>query len=155
MSFNNDSQQFESYVPVYDTIPETWESGRQFLVEQLRKITNSLNAKEIGFFLDVELLSGKAFIPGVNNDQAFRQVIRKVVDTGALVMGANAPVAHGVTFDANFTLVQIWVSGTDSVGFTAQTISGNDVIMDANDIIITSPQAFDRSFCVIEYMQEL
>lgn len=80
-----DSQEFESYVPVYDTIPEKWEDARAFIVEQLKKISTAVNIREIGWLLDQELLSGKAFIPGSNNiisggsSQTFRSVLRKVV----------------------------------------------------------------------------
>jgi len=153
------SQQFESYLPVYDTVPDKWEDARAFLVEQLKRISNTVNIRTIGWLLDEELLSGQAFIPGVNipgnNPSQFRQVLRKVVILGPLAAGANAPVAHGVTFDANFTLIDLWVSGTNSGTLTARVISGNDVIMDATNLTITSPQAFDRAYAFIEYIQEL
>lgn len=153
------SQEFESYLPVYDAVPEKWEDAKPFLVEQLKKISNAVNIRTIGWLLDEELLSGQAFIPGVvspgNNPGLFRQVLRKVVNVGPLVAGVNPPKLHGITFDANFTLIDLWVSGTDSVGFTARVISGNDVIMNATQLLITSPQAFNRAFAFIEYTQEL
>ena len=152
------SQEFESYVPVYDAVPEAWEDARPFLVEHLKKISNAVNVREIGWLLDEELLSGKAFIPGItvpgNNPGQFRQVLRKVIDVSPLIAGANA-YNHGIVFDANFTLIDLWVCGTDSTGFTARRITGNDVIMNATQLLITSPQAFDRAFAFIEYIQEL
>ena len=162
MSLPVSSQEFETYVPVYDTIPEAWEEAQPFLVEQLKKISNGVNAKTIGFLLDEELLSGQAFIPGVNNgtdssggSNQFRSVLRKVIDLGSLSMGLNAGVAHGIVFDANFTLIDLWVAATNSMTFMAQDISGNDVVMNATTIVVTSPAAFDRSFAFIEYCQEL
>ncbi len=157
MTTSASSQIFESYVPVYDAIPEDWEKGRQFLVEHLKKISNAVNVREIGWLLDEELLSGKQLFPGTTtpDDQQFRSVLRKVVNTGALVAGLNPGIPHGVLFDANFSLIDLWVAGTDSGTLTARVISGNDVIMDATNIVITSPQAFNRSFCFIEYIQEL
>lgn len=161
MSFFSDAQQLESYVPVYDAIPEKWEDARPFVVEQLKKVSNALNAREIGFYLDEELLSGKAFIPGVaimtedGTSQTFRSILRKVVDVGPLVAGANAGVLHLIDFDANFTLIDIWVAGTNSGALTARNINPNDVLMTSTSIVITSPQIFDRAFCVIEYIQEL
>lgn len=156
---NQTSQLFESYVPVYDAAPEKWEEARPFLVEHLKKISNAVNIREIGWFLDEELLSGKAFIPGAtlpgNNPANYRSVLRKVVDVSPLVAGVNPPVLHGITFDANFTLIDLWVAGTDSAAFTARVISGNDVLMNATQLVITSPQAFDRAFATIEYIQEL
>lgn len=153
------SQEFESYVPVYDAVPEKWEDARPFLVEHLKKISNAVNIREIGWLLDQELLSGKAFIPGVtapgNNPGLFRQVLRKVIDVSPLVAGVNPPFLHEIVFDANFTLIDLWVCGTDSVGFTARRITGNDVIMNATQLLITSPQAFDRAFTFVEYIQEL
>lgn len=154
-------QLLETFVPVYDAVPDKWEEARPFFVEQLKRLSLAINIREIGFYLDEELLSGKAFIPGsetlnnVGTSQTFRTILRKVVDVGPLVAGANAGVAHGITFDDNFTLIDLWVAGTNSTAFTARNISGNDVIMDASDITITSPQAFDRAYAVIEYIQEL
>lgn len=154
MSLN--SQNFESYVPVYDMVPEKWEEARQFLVEQLKKVSNGINAREIGYFLDEELLSGKQFIsaPGVSPPNQFRSVFRKVIDCSPLVMGANS-FAHGITFDVNFTLIDCWVSATDSVGFTAITMVYDQVDLDATNININSPAAYDRAFCTLEYTKEI
>lgn len=150
------SQQYESFLPVYDTVPEPWEQGRQFLVEVLKKISNTVNIRTIGWMLNEELLSGQQFIPSPTAPIGqFRSVFRMTINTGALVAGANPGVNHGVTFDTNFTLVDLWVSGTNSGTLTARRITGNDVLMNATQIVITSPQVFDRSFCVIEYMKEV
>lgn len=153
------SQDFESYVPVYDTVPEKWDDARPFLVETLKKISNAVNVRTIGFYLDEELLSGNSFIPGAtipgNNPGIFRSILRKVIDVGPLAAGLNAGVPHGILFDTRFTLIDMWVAGTNSGTLTARVISGNDVVMDATNIVITSPQAFDRAFCTIEFIQEL
>lgn len=155
---SNSSQNFESFVPVFDAVPADWNDARPFIVEHLKKISNAINIREIGWFLDEELLSGKAFIPGVNvpgnNPSNFRQVLRKVIDVSPLVIGLNTK-AHGITFDANFTLIDLWVCGTNSSTLTARRITGNDVIMNATNLLITSPQAFDRAFAFVEYCQEL
>ncbi len=156
---NNDSTFFDSYLPVYDAIPESWEEAKPFLVETLKRISNSVNVKEIGFFLDEELLSGKAFIPGVtipgNNPGIFRSVLRKVIDMGPIVPGINS-VPHGILFDVNFTLIQMWVSATNSTTFIATTFSNEDTLtMDATNINLTSAGAYNRAFAFIEYIQEL
>jgi hypothetical protein len=156
----NSDQQFESYVPVYDDVPKNWEDAREFLVEHLKKISNAVNIRTIGWLLDEELLSGQQFIPttlqpGDSTQQQFRTVLRKVIDVSPLIAGVNPPFLHGITFDINFTLIDLWVAGTNSVTFTARRITGNDVIMNATQLLITSPQAFDRAFAFIEYIQEL
>ena len=166
-----DSQVFESYVPVYDAVPEDWEMARQFLVEHLKKVSNAINIREIGWFLDEELLSGKGFIPGVNvqgnaSPDQFRQIFRKVINFGALPNSTTKSVAHGINFDSNFTLIQMWASATDPINFIAFPIpyagaGGNDGVklyMDSTNVIIstqTNRAAYTRCFVVIEYMLEL
>jgi len=157
MSATNNSQTFEAFVPVYDTVPEKWEEGRQFLVEHLKKISNAVNIRTIGWMLDEELLAGEQFIPSssAGQNQQYRSVLRKVVDLGSLVAGANAGVVHGINFDANFTLIDLWVSGTNSGTLTAKRITGNDVLMNSTQIIVTSPQVFNRAYAFCEYVQEI
>ncbi len=155
----NDSTIFDAYLPVYDAVPDKWDDAKPFLEEALKRMSNVINVRTIGFLLDEELLSGQSFIPGItipgNNPGEFRSVLRKVVDVGPLAAGLNAGVAHGILFDVNFTLIDLWVAGTNSSTFTARDISGNDVLMDSINLVITSPQAFDRAFAFVEYIQEL
>lgn len=147
-------QIFEAYLPVYDAVPEKWEDARAFLTEQLKRISNTVNLREIGWFLDEELLSGKQFIPGAANNQEYRSVFRKVIDLGAISVGANS-VAHGIDFDANFSLIDLWVAATDSVAFSAAAYVAPEVEMDAVNIVFSSPAAYDRAYAVCEYIQEL
>ncbi len=156
-----DSQNLESYVPVFDAVPEKWEDARAFIVEQLKKLGNGINIREIGWLLDQELLTGKAFIPGVNNaldggsSQTFRSVLRIVVNCSPLVVGANA-FPHGIVFDANFTLVDLWCAATNSTTLTATIFCNSDTInLDATNINITSNGSYDRAYTVIEYLQEI
>lgn len=155
----NDSTYFDAYLPVYDVVPESWEEAKPFFVEVLKKISEVTNRREIGWLLDEEVLTGKAFIPAaVNNTGAqapFRQVLRKVIDLGALIAGANPGVNHGIVFDMRFTLIDMWVAGTNSTTLTARVINGNDVLMNATQIVVTSPQIFDRAYCFIEFTQEI
>ncbi len=155
------SQQFESYVPVYDTVPNKWEDAREFLVEHLKKISNAVNLREIGWFLDEELLSGKAFIPGItvsgNNPSNYRQILRKVIDFGPIVPGTNSR-PHNILFDANFTLIQLWGSAT-IISTLAFPIPNGDaglaINMDPTNINIVSFVAADRCFAFVEYIQEI
>lgn len=157
-----DSQVFESYVPVYDTVPEKWEDARPFIVEQLKKLATSVNSKEIGFFLDQELLSGKAFIPGTNNtlggstSQQFRTILRKVIEFPGLTVGVNSQ-PHGIMIDANFSLIQLFGSATNTTALTGQPIpNGADTISyTSTNIIITVAASYTRAWAVIEYIQEL
>jgi len=163
------SQIFESYVPVYDAIPESWEEAKPFIVENFKKISNAINIREIGWYLDEQLLSGKAFIPGVstvanNVTQQFRQILRKVIDFGALQLGTKS-VPHGIVFNDRFTLIQLWASSTDPVAFVAIPIpfvstTGGDVeinmtVTNINITCTTNRASFTRTFVFVEYIQEL
>lgn len=163
------SQDFESYVPVYDAIPEDWEEARNFIVEQLKRVSNAINLREIGWFLDEELLSGKQFIPGVTlsgDSQQYRTILRKVIDFGALPNTGNKAVAHGITVDNNFTLMQLYAAATNPttnvsipIPFASGILTENVKInMDTTNINITTfsdRTAFTRCFVVVEYIQEL
>lgn len=153
MTFSQD-ENFESYLPVYDAIPEKWEESRVFLVEQLKRISNVVNLREIGWYLDEEILSGKQFIPGTIDNQVYRSVFRKVIDMSPIVVGANA-VAHNIVFDSNFTLIDLHVAATDSVTLVASNYVAPEVSMDNMNINFLSPIAYDRAFAIVEYIQEL
>jgi len=158
----SENQILEAYVPVYDVIPEKWEEARPIIVEQLKKVSNSINVREIGFFLDEELLSGKAFIPGIaatetgGTSQVFRSILRKVIEFPGLAVGVNTQ-PHGITIDANFSLIQLFGAATDAAAMTGEPIpNGADTISyTATDIVITVASAYTRAWAVIEYIQEL
>jgi hypothetical protein len=152
------SQEFESFLPVYDMVPEEWEEAKPFLVETLKKISEAVNIRTIGWLLDEELLSGQAFIPGAtipgNNPSEFRQVLRKVVDVSPLVMGLNT-FPHGVKFDSNLTSIDSWVEATNSTTLEAVTFAYPELAINGANINITSPRAYNRAFFFWEYTQEL
>ena len=167
-----DSQNLESYVPVYDVAPKTWEEGRAFIVEQLKRLANAVNVREIGYFLDQELLSGKSFIPGSNEtaaggtSQQFRTILRKVIDFGALPNSTTKSVPHEISFDANLTLIDMWLSATDptnllafSLAYWSNSSPGSIILnMDSTNINVTTTSnysTYTRSFVVCEYIQEL
>jgi len=166
---SQDSQVFDSYVPVYDEMPETWEDSRGVVVEQLKRLANAVNIREIGWFLDEELLSGKQFIPSTVNVKGlapqWRSVFRKVVNFGALPNAGTKSVSHGVVFDANFTQTAFWISATDPVNFKAFSLAywaistpGDIIInMDATNINVTTKSdysGYTRSYVTIEYLLE-
>ena len=158
MSVPGTSQDFESYVPVYDVIPDKWEDAQAFLVEALKKIANAINVREIGWLLDQELLSGQAFIPATSsNPPQYRSVFRKVIDFSPVVGGVPKAVAHGINFDSRFTLLHLYAGATNSGTLLAEPIpNGADTItMDVMFITITAAASYDRVFCTVEYILEV
>lgn len=156
----NNSQNFESFVPVYDTVPESWEEGRQFLVEHLKKISNAVNVREIGYYLEEELLSGGSFTPPASTttitsagSNQFRSILRKMISFSPLVAGANVR-AHGVNFNNNFRLIKIYGAATNTGTLIADPIAFGTPAMDATNINVVSAGAYDLAQVVIEYILE-
>jgi hypothetical protein len=160
-----DSTNFDSFVPVYSAAPEKPEGLRTFTVEQLRLHATGINFREIGWMLDREIVTGKNFIPGVNSpsNQTFRTVFRKVVVFGALPNSTSTPVAHGITNDINFTLVDSWASATDPIALKEITFgyqpecSVSLQTVGANVIITTTANYsnYTRCYVVLEYLLEV
>lgn len=160
------TQNLETYLPAYDTVPETWEEAHPFFAEQLKKISNAVNVREVGWYLDEEVLTGKQFIPlyGVANDVSgqnaqYRSIFRKVVDCSPLSAGANS-FPHGIDFTnadtSNFSLIQLFGGATDDTGLTAIPLPNNvdSLTMTTTDILINVASAYDRAYVTIEYIRE-
>ncbi len=156
-----DSQQFESYIPVYDTMPDKWEDAKGLIVEQLKKLANGANIREIGWFLDEELLTGKAYIPGVNdvNDggtsSRYRSILRKVIEFFGLTPGVNL-MPHGIFIDANFKLIEMFGSATNMNTLTGEPLpNGLDTVSyDVNNVIVTVAGNYTYATICMEYIQE-
>ena len=162
MTVSLSSQILESFIPVYDAIPDKWDDARPFVVEQLKKISEAVNIREIGWYLDEELLSGKAFIPGINNisdggtSQSYRTVLRKVIVFPGLSIGTNTQ-NHGITIDSNFSLLQLYGAATNASTLTGEPIpNGSDTISyTSTNIVINVAAAYTRAYAVMEYIVEL
>ncbi len=163
-----DSENDLLYLPTYDVIPDRWEEAKPFIVETFTSFAESINAKEIGWYYDLELDTGKKFIPVTNaaTSENWRTVLRKVVDTGALPNTTTTNTAHGITVGDNFTLLQAWGAATKPTSayasvplpFASGTLADNiSVDLDATNINITTSKdysAYTRSYIVLEYIQE-
>lgn len=162
MTLGLDNTVLDSFIPVYDAVPEKWEDARPFIVEQLKMMSNAINIREIGWFLDQELISGKTFTPSsttsnnAGTNENFRTILRKVVIFPILNVGVNTQ-PHGVTVDGNFTLIQLFGAATNAGAFTGEPIpNGADTITyNATNIIITVAAGYTRAVAVMEYVQEL
>jgi hypothetical protein len=149
------SQNFDSYLPIYDTVPEKWQDARPFLVEMLKKISIEVNRREIGWFLNEEIVTGQQFFPSTtSNPPQFRSIFRNVIDFSPLPAGTTS-LPHGITVDANFTLVELFGSATNSVSLKGTPINQPNINYDSVNINITSALAYDRAYAIISYIQEI
>lgn len=158
----NNETYFDSFLPLYYTVPDEWDDAKGYLSEELKKISNVVNNREIGFFLDEETLAGKQFIPSATElsdggtSQQFRQIFRKVIVFPGLTSGVNTQ-PHGLTIDSNFTLIQMYGGATDASAFTGEPLpNGTDTITyDATNIIVTVATNYTRCSVIIEYLEQL
>lgn len=164
-----DSQQYLYYLPIYDPLPTEWQEAQNALVERFTRYAEAINAKEIGWYYDTEVDTGKKFIPVSNSATSnnWRTIFRMVVDTGGLPNTTTKSVSHGITVDDNFTLIKLWGSATKPTSsysalplpYASSTLNDNiSINMDATNInIITAKDytAYTKSYVIAEYIQEV
>jgi len=150
------SESLESFLPMYPFIPEEWEQARQFLTETLKMTANSTNVKEIGWYLEEEVISGKQFFPGINVETLpgqYRTIFRKVINFSPLAIGVNSK-PHGLTIDANFRLINLYGAASDTGAFTGTPINQPNINYDATNINITAAAVYQVAQAVFEYIYE-
>ena len=162
-----DSIQDQLYAPIYDVVPKDWGFARQYLVEEFTSHADAINAREIGWYLDIETDTGKKFIPVTNaaSSEVYRTVFRKVIDVGTLPNAGTTTTAHGISFGTNFCLLNLYGGATDPSTNAvplpyASTTAANSiqVSMDTTNINITTSidySGYTCSYIVIEYLQEV
>jgi hypothetical protein len=161
----------QNYLTVYDQIPFQWNEAREFLVEQLRSISDAVNVRDIAYYIDDSQLSGQQFVKGVSTTQQFRDVFRKVINVGPLPNAATKTVPHGITFNDDSFITRLYGAGTRPslklaggglgipLPFVSSAAVGNNISLeiDPTNIILTTTidySAFTRSYVVVEYVQE-
>jgi hypothetical protein len=159
----NSSQIDESYIPVYDTVPEKWEEARVFLNEKLKAISNALDIREIGWFLDEETLTGQQFIPATTSNQQYQPIFRMVINFGVLPDSSTKSVAHNVEVNELFVLMNLYISATDPsdlIGFSLQywSVASADIELSytSTDVVVTTQSDYSNyttSYVVMEYIQ--
>ena len=105
-----------------------------------------------------QVLSGKAWYPSVDNNQAFRSVFRTVVDFGALPNAGTKSVAHGLDFTTALSGTFISATATDPVALVTIPIPFSSPILNENikitvdDTNVNITTAIDYSSYTITYV---
>jgi hypothetical protein len=160
----NGSQDY--YIPIYDTVPDSWKDAQGFFTEQLKKISEGVNVRDIALYIENETLTGGQFVPSTNDLTALRSVFRKTIDFGSLPNASTKSVAHGLSIDNRFTLVKLITAATDPSNFLSLSIpyasaTLTDVIeinMDDTNINITTSKdysSYTRCYVIIEFLKEI
>jgi len=93
-------------------IPDDYEELKRFLDGFFRKLTDSINKKDIGVYGVTERVNGQSYFAS-GNPQRFRSVYRKVIDMGALPDNTTLSVAHNIDTTQDFVFVRIYGCATN------------------------------------------
>jgi hypothetical protein len=150
------------------------------LYQNVANIANVLNIKDSGYYNTLEFVNGQLFFssPFFDSQTAqtavFRQVLRKVINFGALPNTGTKSVAHGITcipFNAGppvtpgTTFTRIYGCASDTTGLTyipipyASVTSSADNVelyVDATNVNITTGSNLSNyvvTYVILEYLQ--
>ena len=152
---------------------------RQVLMQKISRpdcVSLMLNVKDSGYYAQEEIVNGQLFYPDYSRvDSAssapstYRQVFRKVINTGTLPNTGTTNTAHGITLlplagNTTFVFTRIYGCATDPVNkiflplpFASPTDAENIRIhADNTNIVITTGAnrtAFTVSHVVVEYIK--
>lgn len=163
---------------IYDLGKESVNS-KDFTVrlrQNLNNIVLALNIKDSGYYAQEEFVNGQLFYPDYTRvdsastaSSTYRQVFRKVIDTGALPNVGTSTTAHGITTlpavgNTTFIATRIFGCATDPVNrlfiplpYSSPTLNQNiSVYWDNTNVYITTGinmTAYTISHCVLEYIK--
>jgi len=140
------------------------------LYQQINNIAVVLNTKDTGQYQLSEFVNGQLYFsdPALNSSTALspqdRQVLRKVINFGALPNAGTTAVAHGITCTVKTTFTRIYGAASDTAGKNyiplpyASPIAADNIELkvDATNVtIITGSNRtnFTITYIVLEYLQ--
>lgn len=133
-------------------IPPLGEERNARLREYFNSLSSAVNRRDIGIYVTQETVCGQVWLPtantaltsGASTNLVYRQVIRKVVETGTVTTGANA-VAHNVAVTATTHFTRVY--GVIENPGTLYVPVPNDTVLvtvDATNINLTIPVAYNN-----------
>jgi len=140
------------------------------LYQQINNIAIVLNTKDTGMYELSEFVNGQLYFnnPVYNSGTPFqggpRQVIRLVVNFGALPNTGTKSVAHGITCTGQTTFTRIYGCSSDVTGknyiplpYASPTAANNiELKVDATNVTIitgSNRSAFTITYVILEYLQ--
>lgn len=138
------------------------------LYQNLNKIVLSLNIKDTGQYALSEYVNGQQFFidPSLNSstlgaNPALRQVLRKVINVGALSNAVTTTIAHNINCTAKTTFTRIYGCASDTTNnlYIPLPNAGafeTSVEVTATDVVITTTadlHTYTTCYIVLEYLQ--
>lgn len=140
------------------------------LYQNVNNIALVLNIKDTGMYQLSEFVNGQLLFPNPANTSltaaapANRQIIRKVINFGALPAAGTKSVAHGITCTTKTTFTRIYATASDTTGFNyipipyASPVLANniEINVDATNVNITTGSNrtnFNITYVILEFVQ--
>lgn len=139
------------------------------LYQNLNNISQALNVKDSAIYNTQEFVNGQLYFanPTLSSTSTttarLRQVMRKVINFGALPNTATTTVAHGITFNSSTTFTRVYGAASDTAGnnyipipYASPTLANNiELKVDATNVTIitgSNRTAFTVCYVVLEYL---
>lgn len=155
-----------SYLPPEIDFPKDESLFREILTQRERLTASILNVKENAQYEQVELLSGQQYFGGPTASifSKKRYVYRKVINFGALPNAGTKSIPHGIVFDQNSILTNLYGAASNPTGLTyislghASTTLINSVELNLDSTNINIITGIDRTaftvcYIVIEWLK--
>jgi len=141
------------------------------LRNNFNNIVLGLNTRDSGYYTQEEFINGQLFYPDYSRvDSAnsapatYRQIYRKVIDTGALPNTATKNVAHNIAVTTDFVFTRIYGCATDPatplsipLPYASPTLATNiSIRVSPTHIAITTGSnrtAYTKSHVVVEFVK--
>jgi hypothetical protein len=140
------------------------------LYQNLNVMAQVLNIKDSGYYVLTDFVNGQKFFPNpaLNSTTAtqptYRQVLRTVVNFGALPNAGTKSVAHGLPVNINYTFTRIYGCSTNPntlfislpyVYISAPGLGPVELWADPTNVNITTTvnlSAFTTTYIILEYI---
>lgn len=140
------------------------------LYQNLNNIAQALNVKDSAIYNTQEFVNGQLYFanPALSSTTSsvarMRQVVRKVINFGALPNTGTTAVAHGITVNSSTTFTRIYGTASDTAGsnyipipYASPTLANNiELKADATNVTIitgSNRTAFTVCYVVLEYLK--
>ena len=140
------------------------------LYQNLNRMSLALNTKDSGFYVLNEFVNGQVYFTNPNLSSTAhqstlpRQVVRTVVNFGALPAAGVKTMPHGIVPNSSFTFTRIYGCASDPIDkiyvplpYSSPVLVGNiELSVDATDVIVTVGadwSAYTVTYIILEYLK--
>jgi hypothetical protein len=141
------------------------------LYQNLNLIATNINIRDAGLYYTSEFVNGQQFFPNPAYTSLsavtpeVRQVIRLVINFGALPNAATKSVAHGITITSSYTFTRIYATASDTTGLTylpipyASAVANNVIELSVDAVNVNITTGINRTnynvcYVILEYLTQ-